>query len=233
MAFNVDIFTQFLYNSRHMNTEIEQTQEAGKGSSQELLPRIFASPLYSVSMLECLSRIEYAGVNWILGMPPELMNASMHHHAQDELHHSKMMADAARTGRKVLSADELKIENRMTEDALAATERYLTAIFRKYYRKSVSVAEGSTFSLWFYYSLSLAVERRLIRIYPHVASKGTTEALRTMVKKLIHDEKEHFNAMEDGVGKMGPGLVALIEEMQGVEEEAAKIWMSTLERIYS
>ena len=209
-----------------MQTEIYLTKPA-----PHFFQNAFSNRIQAVVMLECLARIEYAGANWILGVPQSFWTTEIHAHAQDELHHCRAMLDAARAGRALLTAEELKLELKLTSDCLKATDRYLSSLFRKCIREFSSSNKDSAFPLWAYYALSLSVERRIIRIYPSLASHGITAPLRDIAKKLIFDEKDHFKMMAEGAQKHVLQMKEMIPAMQAIEEQEAKLWIETLEGV--
>jgi hypothetical protein len=200
-------------------------------SDARFLGRVFSRPLSCAVVLECLSHVEYTGAQWILAVPATQWGDGLHGQVTDEIDHGKRMGAEARAARRLLSRDDLFVELGRSERAVAATEAYLNQLIRTIFKKVIRSDAERRRAIACHTVVSFLLERRLLKIYPHMAAHGATESSRATAKKLILEEKEHLALVRPELA----GTVALLgsdlDELLGLEQGFAEAWFDRLEEI--
>lgn len=158
----------------------------------DFFPRILATEhVAAVSFLECIADLELFGARWILALEPRHWSADLQRHALDEVRHSDSARRAARGLRSLLSDKDLAREARATAIGLKATDDYLSLLSQRVFR-AVRRRLGRDWTEPCYVLLSFLIERRLMAIYPHLASLSFSSEVQEMARRLIADEKRHL-----------------------------------------
>jgi hypothetical protein len=176
------------------------------------------------AFLSAIAEVEMFGAKWIVAVPHRYWNEELHEHALDEIRHTKLAQDAARALRADFTADELVREARLSQTMHEATDIYLTCLSRRSFRP-VRRKLGES---WFepaYVLLSFLIERRLMKIYPHLARIGATEEVRAMARELIADEKKHLSQINAKLGDRLALAGSRKEELVDLELALANQWL--------
>lgn len=148
--------------------------------------------------------MELTGARWILELPIESWTKTIHHHAKEEMKHSEIMhAESARL-RNRLKASQTPVMNEVATAIFEATQKYMDRIFRECLKMIVQFPsiKGNQKRLANYYLLSLLLERRMMKTYPHVVQLASTRHFIDAAKKIISDERDHLMEILAGVEEL-------------------------------
>jgi hypothetical protein len=200
-------------------------------SDSSFLRRAFSQPMACSVVLDCLSHVEYTGAQWILAVPASQWGDGLHGQVADEIGHGKCMGSEARRLKPLLSRDELLVQFRRSERSLAATEAYLNQLLRTIFKKVIRSKAENDRAMACHTVVSFLLERRLLKIYPHMAAHGVTESVREAARRLIHEEREHLALVRPGLEKTVNLMDTGLDELLGFEQSLAEAWFYRLEEI--
>jgi hypothetical protein len=196
---------------------------------RQFLREALNHPVMATILAECLSLVELTGTKYILALPAPLMTADVLEHANDELRHSKVMADEVRRLRQTLSARDLVRERDTSPPCLAATELYLGSLLKKVFRRVCELCPERPEKAWgTYLAVSLTIERRLMKIYPQVAAAGLTESLRATGERLMKEEVDHLRHVSLGLAEATALARGELEGFVEIEARLAEEWFAAL-----
>jgi rubrerythrin len=182
-----------------------------------------------VALLQALADVETAGATWILAIPPKNWEQHFHEHALDELRHAKKLRELAR---KLRVTGEAAIQNEREENFGVATDVYLRHLFSGSYRRLArdSLANEAKIDhqkpVHLYTGLALAVERRLMKIYPTLAKHAEQPEVREAAIQLIAEEKGHLSLVTRIIHENG--FEEFAERAIELEEKLAEKWFNQL-----
>jgi len=175
-----------------------QTRTSG---GEAFFQKILSHPLGEASLAGYLHQMELTGARWILELPIESWTKKIHHHAKEEMKHSEIMHAEATGLRNRLEASQAQGMNEAGDAIFEATQKYMDAIFKGCLKTIVQFPsiKGDQKRLANYYLLSLLLERRMMKTYPHVVQLASTRHFIDAAKKIISDERDHLKEIIAGV----------------------------------
>lgn len=206
-------------------------QKKQTASPYQDLPQILVNqPVTAAAMLDAVSLFELVGSKWMLALPQDRWDDDIHEHCFDEVRHTKMVQDGAKSLRWVMSPEDVLKENKLNEVFYNATEHYLSQLSRRIFRlTNKNRSRDKDFSISSYAIMSFLIERRIMKVYPSLARFGPTEEIRQLAKTIIHDERKHLHFVGE---KLDSGLEQISKdqkEMIEIEEALASTWMEVME----
>ena len=175
-----------------------QTRTSGV---EAFFQKILSHPLGEASLAGYLHQMELMGARWILELPTESWTKKIHHHAKEEMKHSEIMHAEATRFRNRLKAPQAQGMNEVGNVIFEATRKYMDTIFKGCLKMIVQhpSIKGDQKRLANYYLLSLLLERRMMKTYPHVVQLASTRHFVDAAKKIISDERDHLKEIIAGV----------------------------------
>jgi len=192
---------------------------------KKLFTHLLSKPSTVAAFLRCLSEIETAGATWIVAAPAEFWTTDLHQHALDELRHAKRLGDLVR---KFRVDGPAKVQADLEDRWCRATASYLKQLLSSAYRRVPKDATPAEHMLYLYAGLALAVERRLMKIYPTLAKQAHQPEVRELATQLIAEEKTHLSLVTRTIKTNGFEKHA--EVIVEIEERLAQKWFEILTR---
>jgi hypothetical protein len=203
----------------------EPDYEINSTGFEDSFPATLATDKVALAaFLSAISEVELFGAKWIVAVPHRYWNEELHGHALDEIRHGKLAQDAARELRADFTDAEIVREARLSLEMHKLTETYLSSLSLRSFRP-VRKRLGAD---WFepaYVLLSFLIERRLMKIYPHLARIAATEGVRLLARNLIADEKEHLSQINAKLADRLELSGARKDELVQLEQSLAKQWL--------
>jgi hypothetical protein len=181
-------------------------------------------PLAAAALLDGLALLELLGARWMLAVTFKNWTPEIHEHTLDEVRHTKMVQDSAKRLRWAMSPAEIVREAAMGKACYLATEEYLGALSKRIFLLAKRKL-GEKWSVPAYIVLAFLIERRIMKIYPHLAHHGATEELRATARELVGDERRHLSHVSGHLPESLELTGATREEMLEMEEELAAKWL--------
>ena len=174
------------------------------GAGEAFFQKILSHPHGEASLAGYLHQMELTGARWILELPVESWTKKIHHHAREEMKHSEIMHGEAIRFRNRLKASQSQGMNELGNAIFEATQKYMDRIFKGCLKTIVRYPsiKGDQKRLANYYLLSLLLERRMMKTYPHVVRLASTRHFIDAAKKIISDERDHLKEIIAGVEEL-------------------------------
>lgn len=213
---------------------MESILSADENKNFELPLDLYQNRAACCALLEGIGLFELMGVSWMMALRYQNWSHEIHEHAYDEVRHTKMIQDCVRHLRWKLSDEEVLQEHKLSRVFYSETEKYLQnlskRVFRLTYHQRVC---ASDFAISSYALLAFLIERRIMKIYPHLAKYGATVEVQEMAKQIIQDEKQHLTLV---TGKLPEGLDfadSSKDEIILMEKNLADAWIGKLVAEYN
>lgn len=208
------------------------TEDSHKGF--ELPLELYQNRVSCCSLLEGIGLFELMGVSWMMALRYQNWSHETHEHAYDEVRHTKIIQDCVRSLRWQLTDQEILLENRLSRVFYTETEKYLQNLSKRVFRLTFHQRScDSQFAISSYALLAFLIERRIMKIYPHLAKFGATTEVQELAKQIIHDERQHLTLV---TGKLPEGLDfadSSQDEIILMEKNLAHSWITKLVNEYS
>jgi rubrerythrin len=118
-------------------------------------------------------------------------------------------------------------EVRLNKAAIQATEAYLDALSKRIFLLTHRKLK-SNFSVPAYVLLAFLIERRIMKIYPHLARHGASEHVRKTARELIHDERKHLTFVNNKLVESLELSGTTKNEILEMEAALAETWLKRI-----
>ncbi|MCB0415918.1 MAG: hypothetical protein KDD50_16390 [Bdellovibrionales bacterium] len=194
----------------------------------------YSNPVTASALLDAVALFEMEGSKWMLGLPFDHWDDQLHEHCFDEVRHTKIVKDLALHLRSQMNDEQIVQECKLNIAFYRSIERYISRLSRKIFKLSLSLGIGNIeFSQTAYSFLGFAIERRIMKIYPHFSKLSPDSMVRKQSKQIIHDERKHLGFVGEKLENGFSFTDTTQKEIIKIEEAVANEWIQEMVNAYT
>ncbi len=165
------------------------------------LEKVLASDLNHYLWLRSISYLEYIGYRkMVKAVPYQEVEQGVFRHLSDEIQHSFMLKEMAQK-----TFEQIQVSQSTLDELVEISEEYFQGIDQMA-NEWVSRVLGKEDRLSCYVWVSYMIEKRAMQVYSSYLSRIVHTPLKTMIQKIIRDESEHLNYLENQIPQLPEAL---------------------------
>ena len=201
------------------------SDSSGRAIDKQVLQSILGEPVKLSAFLEAIEHMEFHGAMAIMGIfnrEHMTWNKDVHKHCEDEMRHFLSMEKESRALRLKMNRQQLAETAFFGIHMVGFLKAYVDSLLKRIFREvraEFSVEEAYEFS---YYSISMLIELRLVKIYSHFLRDPAPKSLQKAVRRLLDDEVNHLQLVRTPIANLDAKFNEFRSRIKKVEAQVAR-----------